>query len=141
MRLYHVNCTNDKDRTLNDCKQARLLFKHEIVNSVFSSIAEKHKKTVIKLHLNLSYLLGIVSSTSKLDLIKLNEIVTETLLIVRELKWVRMNCTLHGLPPHLVELIVANSGWSPSILFEEALEWSVWGRKPKRVTNVIPLWQ
>lgn len=120
--MYHVNCANDKDRTLNDCKQARLLFNHEIVNSVFSSIAEKHKKTVIKLHLNLSYLLGIVSCTSKLDLIKLNEIITETLLIVRELKWVRKNCTLHGLPPHLVELIVANSSWSPSILSEEALE-------------------
>ena len=101
--MHQVSFANDKDRTLNNCKQARLLFNHETVDSVVSCVAGKHKETIIKLGLNLSDLLRIVFCTSKLDFIKLNEILTKTMiLIARDLKWDSINYTLHGLLPHLV---------------------------------------
>ena len=82
-----------------------------------NKIQRNNKKVTPKL----SVLLRVVSSTSNCE--ELNKLTIETgLIIARELKWVDINFTVHGLLHHSVELIVLNGGWSIGTLSEEALE-------------------
>ena len=65
----------------------------------------------------------MVSSTSKVGCEEHNKSTVETSLIIgRQLKWVDINFTVHGILHHSVELIVLNDGWSIGTLSEEAFK-------------------
>ena len=71
----------------------------------------------------MSVMLRVVSSSDRVNAELFEKIATETsLLTARNLKWVQINYTLHGLLHHSAELIAINDSWSIGELSEEALE-------------------
>ena len=96
--LDQVAGANDKTGTSNDGNQARRFFKWETRDVIVNCVEDKYKETVACLHKNLSVILRVISSTGEVNCVKLEEITTETsLLIAEKLPWVSLNYTLHGL--------------------------------------------
>ena len=114
---------NAKTGTSNTGNTARNFFNMKNRDVVITCVDEKYKLVLNELHKKISVLLRIISSSSQVDYMKVQELATTiSLLISEELPWVEINWSLHGLLHHSAELIYLNGGWSLEALSEEALE-------------------
>ena len=120
LKLDQVCGSLSKGGGSTDGNQARRFFEEAFL-AVILCVPEKYNDVVCSLHKNMSVNLRNVSSNDRVDFFE--QLTTETSLqIARNLKWVQVNYTLHGLLHHSAELIAINDSWSIGELSEEALE-------------------
>ena len=98
-------------------------FSTECVPSIKLCINEKYHKSVLRLHLLLGTIIRVISGTSQDNIEDFENICKEaSLLIATDIKWIKINYTLHGVFHHSAELIELNDGYSLGSLSEEGLE-------------------
>ena len=103
---------NGKGGTSNDGNQASRSFSQKYGEIVVGCVGDKYKNAIRQLHLNLSSILRLISSTGQVDYEKLEVLNKQTsILIASELPWVNINFALPGVLHHSAELIHSIKGW------------------------------
>lgn len=123
LKLDQVCGPTSKGGGSTDDNQGRRFFAESTLPAILLSIDQKYQSVVQKLHCNLSCILRIISTEDAVRLDIFEELVCETsLLIAQELKWVRINYTLHGVIHHSAQLIAINECYGLNSWSEEGLE-------------------
>ncbi len=122
-RIDEVNSSTAKTGGSTTGEVGRAFFSKEFLSTILEQVHEKYRDTVMTLHKNLSAIFRIISSTRKVDMVKLEALIYETSLhIARHFPWVKINYTLHGALHHSAELIGMNNETGLGEWSEEALE-------------------
>lgn len=123
MPLERVSGSNSKGGTSTDGNSGRRFFSEELVESLKKCVPSKYLTDVLRLHLLLSTILRVISSTKLVNFDVLKQYCEEASLIIAEkFPWARINYTLHGVLHHSCELIALNEYHGLGALSEEGLE-------------------
>ena len=121
--LMQVAGALSKSGGSTDGNDGREFFTLAFLPIILKCIPEKYHDTIKKLHRDLSCILRVISSTSKVNWHAFEKLTQEaSILLANELSWVRVNWTLHGVLHHSCELIRMNEQCGLGMLSEEALE-------------------
>ena len=121
--LMQVAGALSKSGGSTDGNDGREFFTLAFLPIILKCIPEKYHDTIKKLHRDLSCILRVISSTSKVNWHAFEKLTQEaSILLANELSWVRVNRTLHGVLHHSCELIRMNEQCGLGMLSEEALE-------------------
>ena len=121
MPLEQVN--GSKGGTSTDGNSGRRFFSEELIDSIKKCVPSKYIDDVLRLHMLLSSILRIISSTQCVNLELYQDCCQEaSLLIAEKFPWAHINYTLHGVLHHSSELIGLNDNCGLGALREEGLE-------------------
>ena len=97
-----------------------MFFSEELIDSVDKLTDSKN---ILLIHLQISTILSVVSSSHKVQLVKFKELCDLTSFnLCDNFSWVKINHTLHGTLHHSVELITLIDRFGLGNLSEECLE-------------------
>ena len=119
--LERVN--GSKSGTSTDGNSGRRFSSEELIDSIKKCVPSKYIDDVLRLHMLLSSILRIISSTQCVNLELYQDCCQEaSLLIAEKFPWAHINYTLHGVLHHSSELIGLNDNCGLGALSEEGLE-------------------
>ena len=107
-----------------DGNSGRRFFSQNNVPNI-AKLTERHsaQEDIMTLHLNLSAMLRVVSSSEIINMSRYTDLAKETsMILTRKFPWARINHMLLPLIHHSADLIFLNNGISLGSLSEEALE-------------------
>jgi hypothetical protein len=117
-----TSAPTSKGGTTDTGNAAWLFFSPEVVPVLKSLLPDECKEQVLQLNHKLSVILRVMTSTHKVDMVRLDELCTKTYVFLTEFPWVHVSNSLHEILAHSHQLIALNDGFGLGQLIEQGSE-------------------